>query len=292
MRWRVSKEEKLIAFLQSRLGDYSGKYLRKVLEANCCRINGHVERFGSRLICRGDNIELAPQWESLSIPKRTFDTLYENDSLKIINKPSGWVCEPKNVEKGFFLVHRLDKDTTGALILAKSQKVRDTLFDLFEKRQVQKTYLAIVDGIPKQDGGDIRSSLIKKGSFQGQTIWGSGSGGLSAITKWKKLEEKGSASLISLEPETGRTHQLRVHMAEMGHPILIDRQYAKSFRCPLFAQRIMLHASRLQLIFEEKQIDVTAPLFLDMRDFLRDIGVQMGHLGQFFSKEEQDERGD
>lgn len=284
MKWQAAKEERLISFLQGALQNCSGKYLKKVLEANCCRINGHIERFGSRRLVRGDRIELSPQWQKIGT-KLTFDTLYEDASLKIINKPCGFVCDPKNVEKGLFLVHRLDKETTGALILAKTPKVRDELFLLFEKREVHKTYLAVVDGIPPLDGGEISSSFVKKGSFQGQTIWGSGSGGLTAITHWKKLAVGNKASLVSCEPITGRTHQIRVHMAEMGHPILVDRQYAKSNRCQVFATRVMLHASRLQF----GSIDVTAPLFLDMCHFLRDVGMKMGHLGELFGHPKEDD---
>lgn len=267
MMWQVSREDKLIAFLQGRLPDYSGKALRKMLDANGCRINGQVERFASKRIRPGDRVEL-----HLKIPKSdwTFTTLYEDDFLKVVNKPAGWVCDPKNVEKGFSLVHRLDKETTGALILAKGDP--EPLFKLFEERAVEKEYLALVDGIPKQESGEIRSLLMKKGAYQGQTIWGSGPKGLTAITKWKRLSSAGQTSLISLEPETGRTHQIRVHMAEMGHPILIDRQYAKTFRSSLYSPRIMLHASRLCFTFEGKRIDVSAPLFPDMEAVLREAG--------------------
>lgn len=276
MKWRASREEKLISFLQGALGNYSGKFLRKVLDSNYCRINGQVERFGSRRLFRGDFIELSPNWKAIETPKWNFETLYENESFKIINKPSGWVCDPKNVAKGFFLVHRLDKETTGALILAKNEKAKEKLFALFENREVQKTYLAIVDGIPKKEGGEIRTFLMKKGAYQGQTIWGSGPKGLSAITKWEKIANGTDASLISLMPETGRTHQLRVHMAEMGHPILVDRQYAKIFRSSVFSPRVMLHAKRLQFTYEDTLIDVTAPLFSDMTDLCRSIGISDG----------------
>lgn len=285
LKWRSSKDEKLIAFLQAKLGDYSGKFLRKMLEANHCKINGQIERFGSRALFKGDFVELSPKWNLSEARGLTFDTLYEDEFLKIVNKPAGWICDPKAALKTFGkdyqLVHRLDKETTGALLLAKGNP--EPFFKLFEERTVEKEYLAVVDGNVQKEGGEIRSFLTKKGSFQGQTIWGSGLKGLTAITRWEKLALGEKASLIRLFPETGRTHQIRVHMAEMGHPILIDRQYAKSFRCPVSSQRIMLHASRLKFAYEGKIIDIKAPLFLDMRDFLRDVRMQMGHLGELFS---------
>lgn len=280
LNWRSSREEKLIAFLQGKLGDYSGKFLRKMLDANHCKINGQVERFGSRRLSRGDFIELSPKWNRRESCAWTFDTLYEDEFLKVVNKPAGWICDPKEALKTFGkelqLVHRLDKETTGALLLAKGDP--EPFFKLFEERVVEKEYLAIVDGVPQKNEGEIRSFLMKKSFFQGQTIWGSGPKGLTAITRWKKLASGRDASLISLFPETGRTHQIRVHMAEMGHPILIDRQYAKTFRCPVSSPRIMLHAARLKFAFQGKIIDVRAPLFLDMCDLLREVRIEVHDL--------------
>ncbi len=295
MKWRTSREERLITFLQAHLSNHSGKALRKVLDANCCRVNGAVERFGSRRLFRGDVVELSSEWLSLKKPKWTFETLYEDADLRIVNKPAGWICSGENAEKTFgkdlFLVHRLDKETTGALLLAKGEEVREELFQLFEKRAVQKQYLALVDGIPREKEGKISTFLTKKGSYQGQTIWGSGSRGLTATTHWEKLALADRASLLLVTPETGRTHQIRVHLAEMGHPILIDRQYAKTFRSPVFSPRVMLHAFYLSFSFRGKIIEAKAPLFLDMRDVLQSVGVQMGHLRQFLCVEKEENAG-
>jgi len=284
MKWLVPAPQKLVAFLQHQLGDYSGKFLRRVLEANLCRINGKIERFGSRDVRGGDAVELAPHWKSLLTPELPkFETLYEDEFFKIVDKPSNWVCTDEEALRAFgpkhYLVHRLDKDTTGLLIVAKSPTVRDRFMELFEQRAISKQYLALVDGVPNEGG--VRKSLLgKKGSFQGQTIWGSGPKGLTAITPWKRLAMGAKAALLLVEPETGRTHQIRVHLAEMGYPILVDRQYAKSFRCPLFIQRPLLHAYRLRFDhpFLGKSIDLTAPLPLDMREALKGVGIVMSQL--------------
>jgi len=279
VKWLVPSQQKLVSFLQGHLGDYSGKFLRKLLEANLCRINGRVERFGSRVVKGGDAVELAPSWKSLLTPKlTTFATFYEDEFLKIVGKPANWVCTDQEALKAFgpkhYLVHRLDKDTTGLLIVAKSPQARDQLMELFEKREVEKQYLALVDGIPTEEQGVRKSLFAKKGSFEGQTIWGSSNQGLTAVTAWKTIARGRNAALILCEPETGRTHQIRVHMAEMGHPILVDRQYAKSFRCSLFFQRPLLHAHRLRFSFQGNAIDVTAPLPSDMNDALRSVGIK------------------
>lgn len=279
MKWLVPGPQKLVAFLQGQLGSYSGKFLRRLLEANLCRINGRVERFGSRVVNGGDAVELAPSWKSVLTPKLIqFETIYEDDSLKIVDKPAGWVCTDEEARASFgpkhYLVHRLDKDTTGLLILAKSPSVRDQLMECFEQRLIEKRYVALVDGIPSEKQGTRKSCLGKKGSFQGQTIWGSMPRGLSAVTHWECLEAGKKAALLLCSPETGRTHQIRVHMAEMGHPILIDRQYAKKFQTSLFIQRPLLHAFRLRFSFQGKDIDVSAPLPLDLREAIKKIGIK------------------
>lgn len=274
MKFFVPSEQKLVLFLQGKLGPISGKGIRRILEANLCRINGRIERFGSRTVQENDSIELASHWKSLLTSKiEPFETIYDDEFLKVVNKPAGWVCIDaetlKTFGKNHFLVHRLDKDTTGLLMIAKSQMARDELMGLFERREIQKEYLALVDGAPKETQGSKKTFLSKKGSFEGQTIWGSNSHGLMAITHWEKRAVGKSASLLLCQPETGRTHQIRVHMAEMGHPILIDRQYAKQFKCQLFFQRPLLHAYTLKFSFKGKIFALKAPLPCDFREALK-----------------------
>jgi RluA family pseudouridine synthase len=275
MKWLAERDEKLVPFLQARLGSYSGKQLRKALEANLCRVNARVERFGSASLKRGDVVEIAPSWKSLFSEKITsFKTIFEDEFFKIVDKPAGWVCETAETLKSFGpghqLVHRLDKDTTGLLILAKSKIAEEKMVSLFEKREVAKEYLALVDGLVQKKEGTIANRLAKKGSFQGQTIWGAADKGLTAITDWSLLATGKETSLILCRPKTGRTHQIRVHMAEMHHPILIDRQYAKTFRSKLFVQRPLLHAHRLSFIhpFTEEKIEVESPLPGDFKEIL------------------------
>ena len=294
-KWLVPGPQKLVSFLQFQLGaEYSGKLLRRVLEANLCRVNGRVERFGSSVLKGGEVIELSPSWKSVcttKLPKKKIEILFEDEWFQIVNKPVDWVCTDAEALRSLgaqrYLVHRLDKDTTGLLLVAKSPRVRDQLMELFEKREIKKSYLALVDGIPREQKGVQSSLLAKKGSFQGQTIWGSCGKGLTAVTHWQQVGCGNKAALLLCEPLTGRTHQIRVHLAEMGHPILVDRQYAKTFRCSLFIQRPLLHAYRLQFVhpMTGQSIDIKASIPADMREAL--VGVQMGHLGEFATEKEQ-----
>jgi 23S rRNA pseudouridine955/2504/2580 synthase len=280
MKWLASHSEKLVPFLQGKLDPSpSGKQLRRVLEANLCRVNGCIERFGSREVGKGSVVELSPDWQTeIESPKIAiqFPILYEDEELLIIDKPAGWVCEERECRKAFgptrYLVHRLDKDTTGVLLIAKTRGAEQSMLSLFKERQIEKLYFAIVDGVPLEERGVIKSHLAKVGRFEGQTCWGSRSTGLLAETHWKVWVRGDNCALLACQPLTGRTHQIRVHLAEMGHPILIDRQYAKRFRCKQVAKRPLLHAGRVCFRHPVggQLVDVSAPLpsefFLGKRD--------------------------
>jgi 23S rRNA pseudouridine955/2504/2580 synthase len=280
VKWQVSLSTKLITFLQRSVSDQiSGKSLKKALSLNLCRVNNKIERFGSAPLYRGDVVELESSWQTLLAPSTpTFRTLYEDENLLLVDKPMGWVCEEANCGRTFgknrFLVHRLDKDTTGVLILAKSKEAKNYLIERFSERSVHKKYFALADGIFKQKKGVRDTFLTKKKSFNGQTIWGSSFQGLQAITEWSVVEEGKQASLILCQPITGRTHQIRVHLAELGHPILIDRQYAAQYRSSLFAKRALLHASSIQFEYEGKKIEAFAPLPKDMKEALSLVGIK------------------
>jgi RluA family pseudouridine synthase len=274
LKWLVPKEQKLVSFLQQRLTPApSGKALRRVLEARLCRVNGVVERFGSKDVQKGSVVELSTIWESILSPHcNKIEILYEEERFLVVNKPVGWVCAEEECRRAFgpkrYLVHRLDKETSGALFIAKSVAARDDLMGLFKEKTVKKTYYALIDGHPKQTHGICKNLLAKKGVYEGQTMYGSASHGTLAETHWSLLWKGADASLVQCEPITGRTHQIRVHMAEMGHPILGDRQYAKQFRSKCFATRPFLHAVRLQA----QGLDISAELPPDFCHILQEMG--------------------
>lgn len=269
-RWRVDTREQLAHFIQGKVG-LSGKKIRRLLEQNCCKINGRIERFGSVWVEKGSVVEFVV----CESTETSWTVLFDTEYFQILNKPVNWVCSENNCEKTFgrklFLVHRLDKDTTGALLLAKSLSVRDELMALFTSREIEKEYFALVDGVVKQDEGTIDNFLAKKGSFHGQTIWGSAPKGDHAVTHWKVISRGSAETLMSCHPLTGRTHQIRVHMAEMGHPILLDRQYASRFRSKIFASRPLLHAYRLKFTHRGVRVDIVCPPPLDFQKALDSI---------------------
>ena len=153
-------------------------------------------------------------------------------------------------------MHRLDQDTSGCLLLARSPKARSSLQKAFETRQVEKYYLAVVDGEVDQDEGTIDLPLGKKSSAEAGWRMVPDPKGDQAITHWRKVAVRDSRTLVEFRPVTGRTHQLRVHAREaFGRGIVGDRVYGVP------GGPMLLHASRLVVPREKKPaIDVSAPL--------------------------------
>ena len=153
-------------------------------------------------------------------------------------------------------MHRLDQDTSGCLLLARSPKARSLLQKAFETRQVEKYYVAVVDGVIEQDEGVIDLSLGKKSSEKAGWRMVADPKGDKAVTNWRKLQVREGQTLVEFRPVTGRTHQLRVHAREaFGRGIVGDRVYGMP------GGPMLLHASRLVVPREKKAtIDVSAPL--------------------------------
>lgn len=262
MKFRVSAQEegmKLLYFLREHCeGAVSVKALKRAIDGKKCRINGRVETFSTHPLKAGDIVEIAL---ATGAPKTSLRILFEDDELCICEKPAGLTCTPENFPA--LLVHRLDKETSGVLILAKTEAMRQKMVALFAEKALYKAYLALVDGSITKSEGTITTRLAKKHTYQGQTIYGSAAKGQLATTNWTLLQATKKASLLLCEPVTGRTHQIRVHMKEMGHPLLGDTQYAKRFSCPYPAPRVFLHAYRVRFTHpttgEEVEVSSTPP---------------------------------
>jgi len=256
--WIVPSEEsgsKLLSFLANRLKQYSARSLKGLIEKNRCQINERTERFASTTLGKGDRVSLHLENSSLPSPLILDPTrlLFEDEALIVYDKPPGINSDEKGILAlwkstlpALQLVHRLDRDTTGVLLLAKSPTIFESLVRQFQQLQVRKRYFAIVDGITDAKG-KIENYLGKKRAYAGQTIWGAVSSlhGLYACTEWERLRKGRMASLVTCYPKTGRTHQIRVHMAEMGHPVLGDFQYGKRFYCPYRPSRTLLHSEQI-----------------------------------------------
>lgn len=208
-----------------------------------------------------------------------FDILYEDGEALVINKPSGLPLDRpraggvsledhlESLMLGFkrvpFPVHRLDRDTSGCLLLARNPKALKRFSAAFEARQVEKVYLGIVAGRLDQDSGTIALSLAKISSAEKGWRMIAAKKGKEAVTHWRKIIEVGGNTLVEFRPETGRTHQIRIHaLAGLGAPLLGDPIYGDGTGAP----RTMLHAAGLIVTRDGKPpIEATAPLPADFR---------------------------
>lgn len=194
---------------------------------------------------------------------RELSILYEDRQVVAVDKPAGlatqggsgvaesledWLAVRARPGRKVRLVHRLDRDTTGVLLAAKTQPAAAFLSEAFAQRRMEKTYLAIVcGGAPVPADGLIAASLVKtSGRVDLMRVARAEEAGLSARTRFRTLASGEGAALLELAPETGRMHQLRAHLAHIGRPIAGDGKYGGLFRIGgLPVARLMLHAWRL-----------------------------------------------
>ena len=185
--------------------------------------------------------------------------LYADPWLLALLKPSGLLSQPglgpeladsliSRAQERWpeaRLVHRLDRDTSGLILLARDATTHRALSAAFAERRVRKTYLAVVQGLPADRGGVINQPLARIATRPPRYgVVPLEQGGKPALTRWRVLRRFEGSSLLLLQPRTGRSHQLRVHLADLGHPVLGDPIYGESAAAP----RLQLHAAGLQLL--------------------------------------------
>jgi 23S rRNA pseudouridine955/2504/2580 synthase/23S rRNA pseudouridine1911/1915/1917 synthase len=278
----VSKEEegeRLLSFLRKHFKEeYSVKWIKRGIEGRLCQINGRAETFSTHPLRAGQKITFdttqLPQFKAVK-QELTSGVLFEDDDLLICDKPVGIASDSEDLKKilqkpPLHVVHRLDKGTSGALIFAKNEEMQQLIKILFKKRAIIKAYLAIVDGSVKEKHGviDIPLGMIRR--VQDQIFWGPvplKRGGKEAFTEWYCLKSEEDASLLRCFPKTGRTHQIRIHLKSIGHPILGDDRYGKHYSCLYPAPRLLLHASYLSFTQPrtKEKIEIKTPLPVDFK---------------------------
>lgn len=284
--FKVEKGQRLLAFLREEWPDApSVKALKRSIESKHCKINGRVETFSTHILKPGDMVEIELAETVVKKPL----LLWEDPFLAAYDKPAGVVCEAKSFPGK--LIHRLDKETSGIVLVAKNEKILQQMIELFRQKKIQKEYLALVDGLVRDKHKTIQTKIGPKHHFQGQTLYGSGPSGPEAITEWELMGTGAKSSLLLCRPITGRTHQLRVHLKEAGHPIVGDYLYAKRFQCPYEAKRHLLHAYKIAFPHPVtgETIELIAQLPDDFAEGLEAVG--MAHfLELFHTKKKQDRR--
>jgi 23S rRNA pseudouridine1911/1915/1917 synthase len=261
--------------------DLSRARVQRLIEAGHVRLGGVPVRkseqveAGARITVTVPDTPRPPGSTTLDLP-----ILYEDEALLVIDKPAGLAVHGAPGDLGpsvanWFLarypeaarafeaerpgiVHRLDKDTSGVLLLAKTPEAQAKLSAAFEARTTEKTYVAICDGVPAQERAAIEAPIARHPGDRTRMIIAKH--GRAARTTYRVLAETGDRALLEVHPETGRTHQIRVHLKAIGAPVRYDRVYGKDG-----AGRQMLHAWRLTVPHPAGgTLTATAPLPPDM----------------------------
>lgn len=250
----------------------SSKEVRKLIDSGFVKVNGRLERFGSRILSRGDEVQI----RLLVAPKihERLQILFEDPSLIVISKPAGCISTIEAlarrgdlIQPTWHLVHRLDKETSGALLIAKTETAKKALEEQFFEREVQKTYLALVVGrLPQKEGTMTAPLSIER---KGKQIFChvDPQYGLKAITNYRLRVAHKNVALLEVSPKTGRTHQIRVHLFDLGCPIVGEKVYHKEGISKERADRQLLHAYSLHFVhpITKEDLLVRAPIPEDMK---------------------------
>lgn len=267
-------------------------------------------RRGARIVVRLPEDPEAPERESAE----DLVFLHEDDALAAIDKPSGMTVHPTGrIRHGTLinklharyrrehreedvvprLAHRLDKDTSGIVLIVKNRRVDALVTETFTRREVEKTYLAIVHGVPREAEGLVEAPMARDPEGSTHLHMRVDPAGQAARSRWRVLRAFRRHALLSLSPLTGRTHQLRVHMAWLGHPILCDHLYgdlrplmrsdALGRHLPagedeVLLERLALHAHRLRLAhpLTGEALDLVSPLPGDLERAVGALGAEHG----------------
>ena len=287
-KFKVNKEDdniRLDRWFKRNKPDVTHALLQKLLRKGGVKLNGKKAQSSVR-VAEGDEIllkvEIVAQQSTRKSKKNQISEkdiekfksyiIHEDKDLLVINKPHGLASQGgsgikisvddiiREINPRYKLIHRLDKDTSGALVIAKKTSIATKLGEIIRERKMKKIYLALVKAVPQPREGKIDLPIAKRGerSEKMEVVSINSKDGKKAVTEYKTLENYGGKfSLIELKPITGRTHQLRVHMAEIGCPIIGDGKYGgKQAFIDGLASKLHLHSARV--IIPEMGVDVSA----------------------------------
>jgi 23S rRNA pseudouridine1911/1915/1917 synthase len=257
--------KRLDLILAERVPELSRRRARLLISAGAVSIDRHRVLVQSRPVLPGQ--EIVCHLQSFDFPRAAGDAslpiLHEDEALLAVDKPTDMPSHPTYARKlgtalqvaeemlrrrggakvPLWPLHRLDTVTSGVLLFAKTQRAARAVNQNFARRRIGKRYLAIVAGTPAEAAGEIRLALVEGHLWTETSV-----AGKEAITAYRVVEALPGAALVELEPTTGRMHQLRVHLAAIGHPILGDPKYGtEALAAALPAARLMLHASWIEL---------------------------------------------
>jgi 23S rRNA pseudouridine1911/1915/1917 synthase len=299
LSFRFDKQtpERLDRFLVGQLQEFSRSRIQGLIAGGSVEVNGRAAKKAGQMLENGLQVTVrvppaAPT--ELAAEDIPLDIVFENDDLVVVNKPAGMVVHPGaghpsgtlvNAMLGYDpeiegiggeerpgVVHRLDKETSGLILLAKNERAHRWLQDQFRLRRVDKTYLALVDGKPPTPSGRVEAHIGRDPSHRKRMAIVPESRGREAISEYKTVEPFRNHTLLEFHPLTGRTHQIRLHCAFLGCPIVGDEVYGRK-KPSLDIDRHFLHAFRLKVLLPgEKQPRVfEAPLPEELAEVLNEL---------------------
>jgi len=285
-RFQNDTPERLDKFLVGQLQEFSRSRIQGLIAGGFVDVNGRPARKAGQPLEAGDTltVRIPPAAPSGLIPENIpLNILFENDELLVVNKPAGMVVHPAaghaagtlvNAVLGYDpdlegiggeerpgVVHRLDKETSGLILLAKNERAHRWLQDQFRLRKVDKTYLALVDGKPPTPSGRVEAPIGRDPKNRKRMAIVPASKGREAVSEYKTLETFAKHTLLEFHPHTGRTHQIRLHCAFLKCPIVGDKVYGRKTPS-LEIGRHFLHAWRLKITLpnEKEPRTFEAPL--------------------------------
>ena len=287
LNFRFEREtpERLDKFLVEQLQEFSRSRIQGLIVDGFVDVNGRAAKKAGQTLESGFNVTVRippPVPTDLVAEDIPLDIVFENDDLLVINKPAGMVVHPAaghssgtlvNAVLGYDpeiegiggeerpgVVHRLDKETSGLIVLAKNERAHRWLQDQFRLRKVEKTYLALVDGKPPTPSGRVEAYIGRDPSHRKKMAIVSESRGREAISEYKTVESFDKHTLLEFHPLTGRTHQIRLHCAFLGCPIVGDEVYGRK-KPSVEIDRHFLHAFRLKIVLPGEEV----PKFFEAR---------------------------
>lgn len=296
---------RLDAYLAARIDGWSRARLQRLIEDQDVLVNGKSAKASYKLRAKDEiEVELTPSSSASFTPEDIpLDIVYEDDQVIVVNKPAGLVVHPAaGVHSGTLanalayhfqqlsnansirpgIVHRLDKDTSGLMVVAKTEAGHEDLADQFRAREVYKSYVALVYGAMKDDSGRIEQPIAR--DPRNRTRMAVVAGGRGALSLFKVRQRFDSYTLVDVELKTGRTHQIRVHLSWLKHPVVADELYSGGRENNLDVRlralirklnRQFLHAEHLGFRHPAtgEQLRFTAPLPSALAGFLTQLAA-------------------
>ena len=291
---------RLDKFLVEQLQEFSRSRIQGLIEDGFVDVNGRAAKKAGQTLENGFEVTVRippPAPTGLVAEEIPLDIVFENDDLIVVNKPAGMVVHPSaghssgtlvNAVLGYEpdiegiggeerpgVVHRLDKETSGLILLAKNERAHRWLQDQFRLRKVDKTYLALVDGKPPTPSGRVEAHIGRDPSHRKRMAIVPESRGREAISEYKTIESFRNHTLLEFHPHTGRTHQIRLHCAFLGCPIVGDEVYGRK-KPSIEIDRHYLHAHRLKIILpgEKESRIFEAPLPEELEQVLTSLRAE------------------